>query len=65
LQRYEAARLDRTSRIVQASFDRIVRTRNELADPHLAQAFMKRLFTSASGNTYEWIHQYDAVSAPV
>jgi salicylate hydroxylase len=65
LQRYEAARLDRTSRIVQASFDRIVRTRNELTDPHLAQAFMKRLFTSASGNAYEWIHQYDAVSAPV
>jgi salicylate hydroxylase len=65
LQRYDAARLDRTSRIVQASFDRIVRTRNELADPHLAQAFMRRLFTSASGNTYEWIHQYDAVSAPV
>jgi salicylate hydroxylase len=49
LQRYEAARLDRTSRIVQASFDRMMRTRDELADPKLAQAFMHRLITSSSG----------------
>jgi 2-polyprenyl-6-methoxyphenol hydroxylase-like FAD-dependent oxidoreductase len=65
LQRYEAARLDRTSRIVQASFDRMMRTRDELPNPELAQAFMHRLFTSASGDAYEWIHQYNAVSAPV
>jgi salicylate hydroxylase len=65
LQRYEAARLNRTSRIVQASFERMVRTRKELADPNLARAFMDRLFTSASGDTYSWIHQYDAMSASV
>jgi salicylate hydroxylase len=64
--RYEAARLNRTSRIVQSSFDRMVRTRDELADPQLARVFMDRIFRSASSNdTYEWIHQYDAVTAPV
>ena len=64
LQRYEAARLDRTSRIVQSASERMVRTRKELADPKLAQAFMDRLFNSASSNDpYEWIHQYDAVTA--
>jgi salicylate hydroxylase len=66
LQRYEVARLNRTSRIVQSSFDRMVRTRTELADPKLAQAFMDRLFKSASSNDpYDWIHQYDPVSAPL
>ena len=65
LQRYEAARLDRTSRIVQASLDRIVRIRDELAEPRLAQAFMQRLFTSATADTYDWIHQYDAVGVPI
>jgi salicylate hydroxylase len=65
LQRYEAARLNRTSQIVQSSFERMVRVRKELADPNLARAFMDRLFTSASGDAYNWIHQYDAMSAPV
>jgi salicylate hydroxylase len=65
LQRYEAARLDRTSSIVQAGFDRMMRTRDELTDPRLAEAFMERQFEAASSDPYEWIHQYDAVSAPV
>jgi salicylate hydroxylase len=65
LQRYEAARLNRTSRIVQSALEHLVRTRDELADPNLAEAFMERLFASAAGDTYDWIHQYDAVSAPV
>ncbi len=63
LQRYEAARLDRTSRIVQTAFERLERTRDELADPNLAKAFMERL--TASGDPYDWIYQYDAVSVPV
>ena len=65
LQRYEAARLNRTSRIVQTALERLEQTRDELADPNLANAFMERLFASASGDPYDWIHQYDAVSAPV
>lgn len=64
LQRYETARVDRTSRIVHSSFDRSQRTRTELADPIQAQGFMDR-FTAASGDTYEWIHQYDAMSVTV
>jgi salicylate hydroxylase len=65
LQRYEAARLNRTSRIVQAAFERLDRTRDELADPKLANAFMERSVTSASGAPLDWIYQYDAVNAPV
>jgi salicylate hydroxylase len=65
LQRYEAARLDRTSRIVETALERIVRARDELANTDKAHAFMERLFKSASGDPYEWIHQYDAVSAPI
>ena len=63
LQRYEAARLNRTSRIVQTAFERLDGTRDELADPNLANAFMERL-ASASGDPHDWIYQY-AVSAPM
>ena len=62
LQRYEAARLNRTSRIVQSASE-LMRTRDQLADPRLADAFVERL--STSGNDYNWIHQYDAVNAPL
>jgi salicylate hydroxylase len=47
LQRYERARLDRTSRIVRSSFGRAQRMRNlELADRTQAKAFMDRQFRS-------------------
>jgi salicylate hydroxylase len=67
LQRYERARLDRTSRIVRSSFDRAQRMRNlELANPDRAKAFMDRQFASTgSSDQYQWIHEYDAMSAPV
>jgi salicylate hydroxylase len=67
LQRYENARLDRTSRIVRSSFDRAQRMRNlELPDPDQALGFMDRQFgSSGSGDQYDWIHEYDAMSAPV
>jgi salicylate hydroxylase len=65
LQRYEAARLDRTSRIVQSALERLIRTHDELANPDSGHALMDRLFKSASDDPYEWIHQYDAVNAPV
>ena len=45
LRRYEAARLDRTSRIVRGSLDAVANMHNpELADPALAPAFMEREF---------------------
>jgi len=67
LQRYEHARLARTARIVRSSFDRAQRMRNlELADPDQAKAFMSRQFPSMrSGDPYEWIHEYDAMSVCV
>ena len=67
LQRYEKARLGRTSRIVRSSFDRAQRMRNlELADPDQAKIFMDRQFgATGASNPYEWIHEYDAMSAPV
>lgn len=38
----------------------------ELADPDQALAFMDRQFgSSGSGDQYDWIHEYDAMSAPV
>ena len=67
LERYEKARLDRTSRIVRSSFERAQRMRNlELANPDQATAFMDRQFAGAgSSDQYDWIHEYDALSAPV
>jgi salicylate hydroxylase len=67
LKRYESARLARTSRIVQSSFDRAQQMRNlALADPDQAKAFMDRQFASGGlGDQYDWIHGYDAMSAPV
>jgi salicylate hydroxylase len=67
LQRYERARLDRTSHIVRSSFDRAQRMRNlALVDPDQAKAFMDRQFASTGpGDQYDWIHEYDAMSTPV
>ncbi len=67
LKRYENARLDRTWRIVRSSFDRAQRMRNrELADPDQATAFMDRQFASGGhSDQYDWIHEYDALSASV
>ncbi len=67
LKRYENARMGRTSRIVRSSFDRAQRMRNrELANPDQATAFMDRQFASGGhSDQYDWIHQYDALSALV
>jgi salicylate hydroxylase len=67
MQRYESARLSRTARIVQSSFDRAQRMRNlALANPDQTRAFMDRQFGSTgSEDQYAWIHEYDATSAPI
>jgi salicylate hydroxylase len=65
LRRYETARLDRTSRIVRGSYERMARISNELTDPDRAQAYMERQFASASAETYAWIHGYDPIIAPI
>ncbi len=65
LRRYETARLDRTSRIVRGSYERMARISNDLTDPDRAQAYMERQFASASAETYAWIHGYDPIIAPI
>jgi salicylate hydroxylase len=65
--RYEAARLDRTSRIVRGSLENVSRYHNpQLADPVTAQVFMAREFAPrAMGARYDWLYEYDALSAPI
>ena len=67
LRRYEFARLDRTSRIVQRSLENGLRLRNpQLADPKQAQAFMNREHApSALGARYDWLYDYDAMTVPI
>ncbi len=67
LRHYEAARLDRTSRIVLGSLENVSRYHNpQLADPVQAQAFMDREFAPrAMGARYDWLYEYDALSVPI
>jgi salicylate hydroxylase len=67
LRRYEAARLERTSRIVRGSLENASRYHNpQLADPVAAQEFMAREFAPrAMGARYDWLYEYDALTVPV
>jgi salicylate hydroxylase len=67
LRHYQAARLDRTSRIVRGSLENVSRYHNpQLADPEQAQAFMEREFAPrAMGARYDWLYEYDARTVPV
>lgn len=67
LQRYEVARLNRTSRIVQSSFESASHLRNPLlANPEQAKAFMDRQFRpNALSARYDWLYEYDAISVPI
>jgi len=67
LRRYEAARTDRTSRIVLGSLENVSRYHNpQLADPAQAEAFMAREFTPrAMGARYDWLYEYDALTVPI
>jgi salicylate hydroxylase len=67
LRRYEAARLDRTSRIVRGSLENVSRYHNpQLADLVQAQAFMEREFAPrAMGARYDWLYEYDALTVSI
>ena len=67
LQRYEVARLDRTSRIVLSSLEGAERIRNPaLADPERARSFMDRTFgPDTSSARLEWLYEYDAGTTPI
>jgi salicylate hydroxylase len=65
LQRYETARVERTSRIVRSSYERITRLGSELADPDQLEAFVARQSAASIGASYDWMHRYDAMTVPV
>jgi salicylate hydroxylase len=67
LRRYEAARIDRTSRIVLGSLENVSRYHNpQLADSAQAEAFMAREFAPrAMGARYDWLYEYDALTVPI
>ena len=64
LRRYEAARLDRTSRIVRGSLDAVASMQHpQLADPAQAEAFMAREFAPrVMSARADWLYEYDALS---
>jgi salicylate hydroxylase len=62
--RYEAARLDRTSRMARASLENVSHIHNpKLEDLMQARAFMERVGTS--GARHDWIYEYDAMTVSV
>ena len=65
--RYEDARLDRTSRMAQASLENVSHMHNpQLAYPDQAKAFMDRAFAAgALRDRYDWLYEYDAMTVPV
>jgi salicylate hydroxylase len=67
LQRYEAARRERTRRAVEGSADNIGRFHNRaLADPAAGRDYIEREWAGSSvASRYEWLFQYDATSVPI
>jgi salicylate hydroxylase len=67
LRRYEAARIDRTTRIVRASAENAKRFHNPaLAHQDAAAAYVAGEWQEERARArYEWLFEYDAVSVPV
>jgi 2-polyprenyl-6-methoxyphenol hydroxylase-like FAD-dependent oxidoreductase len=67
LRHYENARLERTSRMAQASLENVSHMHNpQLADPAQAQAFMDRAFSAGALRArYDWLYEYNAMTVPV
>jgi len=67
LRQYEAARIARTSRIVQGSAENGRRFHsNALSTPEEAQRYVDREWESNNiDERYDWIYRYDATSVPI
>ena len=64
LQRFEAARLDRTTAIVRGSADNTRRFHNPaLGDPAGAADYIEREFAAEKiQQRYDWLYEYDALT---
>lgn len=67
LQRYEAARIDRTSRMVRGATANTERFHSrELATEATAEAYLQREWSSSPiHDRYHWLYEYDACTAPI
>jgi salicylate hydroxylase len=67
LQRYEALRIERTTRVVQGSAANTGRFHNPvLADPAKASAYMAREYPPDKGRTvFDWLFEYDAMTVAI
>jgi salicylate hydroxylase len=67
LARYDAARRERTARIVRAAEENVVRFHHpDLADPERAEALINREFHPATvAARYDWVLGYDALTVPL
>lgn len=67
LQRYEAARIDRTSEIVNRSADMLTRFHNpKLADPATAAHYVENEWRSSKvDERYDWLFRYDATRVEI
>jgi salicylate hydroxylase len=67
LRHYDAARCERTARIVRGAADNVYRFHNPiLADPVAAPDFISREFASDRvSQRYDWLFEYNALTVPV
>ena len=67
LQRYEGARIERTSKMVRGATANSGRFHSqELAVPETAEAYLAREWSSEPiADRYHWLYSYDAVTAPI
>ncbi|HVY15832.1 MAG TPA: FAD-dependent monooxygenase [Rhodopila sp.] len=67
LRRYEAARLERTARIVRGSSDNAKRFHNPtLGIPDRAARYVEQEFTPEKiSQRYDWLYEYDALTVPL
>ena len=67
LARYEAARIERTSRMVRGATANTDRFHSqELASPDTAYSYLEREWSvEPIADRYDWLYSYDAASAPV
>lgn len=64
---YEAARIERTTRVVRVSAEQASRVHNpSLSDPAVAEAHVEREWEkNRVTDRYDWLYEYNALTAPL